>query len=67
MSDFSIAYQALRTQAQVHGLDPNTEPLRTFLEHVAEVGAQQHVEARNAMHYLHTLEHRLGDNVDVEV
>jgi len=65
--DYSIAYTALRTQAKAHGVNPNTFEMAAFLKHVAEVMSQSHADARNAMRYLHTLEHRLGSNINVEV
>lgn len=65
--DYSIAYSALRTQARVHGIEPNTHEMTAFLKHIAEVLSQSHADARNAMRYLHTLEHRIGSNINVEV
>ena len=38
--DFSIAFRGMRLQAQTLGLDVNTEDMRLFLQHQAEVSAR---------------------------
>ena len=40
-TDFSIALSGLRIQAYIHGVDPNTEEMRKFLNQTAEVIATE--------------------------
>ncbi len=52
-TDFAISFNALRTQAKFHGVDPNTEEMRKFLIQTAEVIAQLHAENRSVMKIVH--------------
>ena len=41
MSDYSVAFTSLRRQCVVAGLDANTEEMRVFLMHIAELLVQE--------------------------
>ena len=51
--DFHTAYNALRTQAEVHGLNTLDQNMNTFLVHMAEVMAQDRANEREAYRVAH--------------
>ena len=56
MSDFSVAFASLRTQAELHGLDTLDSKVNSFLIHTAEVLAQDRASERDGFRLMHRLE-----------
>ena len=51
--EFQTAFTGLRTQANAHGLDPNTWEMRAFLVETAHCLAQERANSREAYNTLH--------------
>jgi len=52
-TDFQIAFNALRTQAKAHGLDPNDDKIRRFIIHTADVKATESAQTRALYNLMH--------------
>ena len=53
--EFATAFQSLRLQAKAYGVDPNTESMRRYLRHVAEVMAQDRAMLRECQNRQHKI------------
>lgn len=62
--EFATAFKGLRTQAKLHGLDPNQWGMRAFLVQTAHCLAQERAISRQVMTIIHERTRPNEDNTD---